>query len=70
MIELKVIGENNERIWLISIFEDHSRCVLSSIKCKEVDQNIFWYGKTYNQKVWKAITDPDRPRLTVLQFAF
>ena len=32
-IDLKVI--ENEGIWLISIFDDHSRYVLSSIKCIE-----------------------------------
>jgi len=33
-IDLKVI--ENEGKWLISIFDDHSRYVLSSIKCIEV----------------------------------
>ena len=32
-IDLKVI--ENEGIWLISIFDDHSRYVLSSTKCME-----------------------------------
>lgn len=51
-IDLKVI--ENEGIWLISIFDDHSRYVLSSIKCIEgtsenvidlVKRTIRKYGK-------------------------
>ena len=41
-IDLKVI--ESEGIWLISIFDDHSRFVLSSIKCMEGTSNrLFTY---------------------------
>ena len=68
-IDLKVI--ESEGIWLISIFDDHSRFVLSSIKCMEgyIKQDYLPI-ETNNQKVWKTITDTDRPWLTVLQFTF
>ena len=59
-IDLKVI-EENEGIWLISIFDDHSRYVLSSIKCMEgtADKIIYLLKRTIRKygKPLQILTD-------------
>ncbi|MGE0243509.1 MAG: DDE-type integrase/transposase/recombinase [Nitrososphaeraceae archaeon] len=58
-IDLKVI--ENEGIWLISIFDDHSRYVLSSIKCMEgtSDRIIYLLKRTIRKyrKPLQILTD-------------
>ena len=58
-IDLKVI--ENEGMWLISIFDDHSRYVLSSIKCMEVisDRIIYLLKRTIRKygKPSQILTD-------------
>ena len=59
-IDLKVI-ENEEGKWLISIFDDHSRYVLSSIKCNEgtSDRIIYLLKRTIKKygKPLQILTD-------------
>ena len=58
-IDLKVI--ENEGMWLISIFDDHSRYVLSSIKCIEgtSDRIIYLLKRTIRKygKPLQILTD-------------
>ena len=70
-IDLKVIIEN-EGIWLISIFDDHSRYVLSSIKWIEgISENVIDLVKRTVRKYGKPLQIlTDRPWFTVLQFTF
>jgi transposase len=67
-IDLKVI--ESEGIWLISIFDDHSRFVLSSIKCMEGTSNkiIYLLKRTIRKygKPLQILTDHG----SVLQFTF